>query len=279
MRALRSIIAVAVLLGPAVPALASDAPRADAPAAAAPGFALRGFDVRDVEASGATLVFDAEVSNPTPAAVALAGVTFGLEVDGKRVFEGTLADGADVPPGGKVAIAFPGRIRYADLPGLAAKTALGRKVPFKLVATAQLRTPAGTLAVPVVYDGELSMPQRPGVGLHGLRIVSMNPFDAAIEVSVSVENENAFPLPAGSLQYRITIAGGDISTAALALPEVAPRGKAVVAIPLKLSLRKVGRGVVKALKGDAAMVGLHAVATLAGLAWPVDLEARLPTRR
>lgn len=270
-------VAVAVLLGAAAPALAGDAP--PVVAAGTPGFALRGFEVRDVEASGATLVFDAEVSNPTAAAVALAGVTFGLEVDGKRVVEGTLADGADVPPGGKLAIAFPGRIRYADLPGIAAKTALGRKVPFKLVATAQLRTPAGTLAVPVVYDGELSMPQRPGVGLHGLRIVSMNPFDAAIEVSVAVENENAFPLPAGSLQYRITIAGGDISSAQAALPEVAPRGKAVVAIPLKLSLRKVGRGVVQALKGDAAMVGLHAVATLAGLAWPVDLEARLPTRR
>jgi hypothetical protein len=36
---------------------------------------------------------------------------------------------------------------------------------------------------------------------------------------------------------------------------------------------------VKALKGDSALIGLHAVASIGPMDWPVDLEARLPTIR
>lgn len=270
MHALRRAAAVVLSIALAAPAAAEER---------APAVALRGFTVGDADASAATLAFEAELSNPGTAPVSLAALSYALEVDGKRIFEGTLAGGEDVPPGRAVTFSFPGRIRYADLPGLAAKTAIGRRVPFRLVATAEVRTPAGTLALPVSYDGELSTPKRPGVGLAGLRIVSMNPFDAAVEVKVALENDNAFPLPSGTLRYRITIAGGDVSSAEAVIPAVAAGTKAVIAIPLKLSLRRVGAGVAKALKGSSAVVGLHALASLGPLAWPVDLEARLPTVR
>ena len=244
-----------------------------------PTFALRGCSVDQVEASGATLAFDAHLANPTAALVLLGGVTYALDVEGKRVFEGSVPGGVEVPAGGSAAVPLPGRVRYADLPGVAAKVALKKRVPYRLVAAAAVRTSGGDLTVPVTYEGELSVPKPPGVGLAGLRITSMNPFDAAIEVRVALENENTFPLPAGVLRFRITVAGGDLSSAEAALPGVPAGGKVVVAIPLKVSLRRAASGVVKALQGDAALVGLHAVASIGDLAYPVDLEARLPTVR
>ena len=273
-------LALALALAPvaALPEVA----RADGPVAAAvdgPGFALRGASVGVVEASGTTLAFDAELSNPTPAPVCSAKCRSRSRSRGSACSRGPCPAASTCRRAGAAKVPFPGRFRYADLPGVAAKVALGRRVPYRLVATAEVRTAAGTILVPVAYDGDLSMPKLPELGLAGLRILSMNPFDAGVEVSVALENVNAFPLPAGLLRYRITIAEGELSSAEVALPAVGPGGKAVIAIPLKLSLKRVGKGVVTALKGDAATVGLHAVASVGELAYPVDLEARLPTRR
>jgi LEA14-like dessication related protein len=271
MQALRPVVVALALSG--VPASAEEA------AAPRPEVAVQGFSVAAADAEGTTLLFAAELANPSPRPATLASISFALELGGKRLVEATVPCGEEASPGGQVALTFPARLRYADLPGLALKTVVGGRIPFRLVATFEVRTPLGTLAIPVVYDGQLSMPSAPGVGLAGLRVVSWNPLDAAVEVKVAVENGNAFPLPAGLLRYRLTLAGGDLSEAEAALPAVSAGGKTVVAIPLKVSVRHVGARVMHALRGDAAVVGLHAVASVGALAWPVDLEARLPATR
>ena len=276
--------AVAALALAATPAHAQrDAP-ASAAAAAAPSaggqlaLVLRDCSLSAVEASGTTLAFTAELSNPTREVVLLGGVSYALDVEGKRMFEGAVPGGVEVPAGGSTAFPLTGRVRYADLPGVAVKAALKKHVPYRFVAAAAVRTPSGDLTVPVAREGDLSVPTRPEFALAGLRIKSMNPLDASIEVSVKVENENTFPLPKGLLKYRITIAGGEIASAEGALPVIGPGEKTVIAIPVKVSLKNAGRGVVKALKGDEAMVGLRGVASVGELAYPVDLEAHLPTR-
>jgi LEA14-like dessication related protein len=273
----RSLIA-AIALAPAA-VLGAGLEPAAVSGAGALAFALRGAAVDAIEASGATLAFSAELSNPTPAPVLLGGVTYALDVEGKRIFEGTVPGGAEIPAGGSAAVPFPGRVRYADLPGVALKVAAKKPVPYRLSAAAAVRTGAGDVTVPVAYEGVLSLPQPPKVGLAGLRIRSMNPFDAAVEVSVEVENPNPFPLPLGLLAYRLTVAGGEIASAEVALPVVGSGQKAVIAVPVKISLKRAGKGVVSALKGDAALVGLSGVAAIGDLSYPVAHEARLPTKR
>ncbi len=279
---LTALTALAVLGALTRPAGAQLAPAAAVVPAALDSklvFALRGCSVEAVEASGTTLAFKAELSNPTADAVLLGGVSYALEVEGKRVFEGTVPGGIDVPAGGTASLPLPGRFRYADVPGVAAKIALKKGVPYRLAASAAVRTPAGDVSVPVAHEGELSVPKLPGFGLAGLRIASLNPFDAAVEVKVELENGNTFALPAGVLRYRITVAEGELASAEGVLPSLGPGAKATVAIPVKISVKKAGKGVFKALKGDAALVGLHGVASIGELAFPVDLEARLPTGR
>ena len=252
--------------------------RGRAVVAVTPAFAVRHVGVTDADATGTTLAFDTELSNATlSAGRSLEQVAFALEVGGKRIVEGIVPRGVEVPPRGAVAITFPERIRYADLPGLLARPRSRAGSPSSSSRwrgcarrSRSSRSRSSTTAT--------SIPKTPGVGLAGFRVISMNPLDAAVEVRVAVENENAFPLPPGNLSYRITLAGGDLSASEAALPAMAPGGKATVSIPLKISLRRAGTAVVKALRGDTAVVGLHALASVGPFAWPVDLEARLPTR-
>jgi LEA14-like dessication related protein len=273
---------LALLAALASPAGAQVVPSAAAVPAIVGGqvvLALRGCAVEAVEASGTTVAFTAELSNPTAEPVLLGGLSYALDVEGKRVFEGSVPGGVDVPAGGTASVPLPGRFRYADVPGVAAKIALKKAVPYRLAVAAAVRTSRGDVSIPVAHDGELSVPKLPGFGLAGLRIASMNPFDAAVEVKVEVENGNTFALPAGLLRYRITVAEGELASAEGVLPAIGPGAKAIVAIPVKLSVKKAGKGVFKALKGDAALVGLHGIASIGELAFPVDLEARLPTGR
>jgi LEA14-like dessication related protein len=245
-----------------------------------PTFVIRGMSARDADAQGATLQFDGVVINSTAVPVTLARVTSNLELEeGKRLFEGTLPGGAVIDPGGVATVALPIQLSWTRVPGLAGRvvgmTTVRRAVPFRFHATAYLRTPTGPVACPIVYAGEIDAPLRPTIRLRGGRILKANPFDAAIELKLVVENENPFPLPSGSLRYRITLAGGDVSASALTLPHLEPAEKATVRIPLSLSLKKLGSGAVKALKGDSAVVGFHALASIGAMEWPVDVETTL----
>jgi hypothetical protein len=248
----------------------------DAPTPAAPALAVSGCRADEASASGTRLAFDIRLANPTGAPVRLGAVLFSLEVLGKSVVEGTLPLGADVAAGGSVTFPIVANLRWADLPSMAAKGALGR-TSYRLVVSAAIQTPLGEIVVPLTHDGELSLPKRPGFGLSGLRVASLNPLDAAVEVRIEMAKDNDFPLPAGQLRFRLSIAGADVTSAEVALPTVAPAAKVVVPIPVAVSLRQAGRGVFTALKGDATSVGLHAVASIGDLALPVDLEAQLPT--
>jgi LEA14-like dessication related protein len=137
--ALAAALAIVVHAAPARAEVAPVAPVAPVAAVAEgalaqPTLALRGCSVAQVEASGTTLAFDAQLANPTGAIVLLGGVSYALEVEGKRIFEGTVPGGVEVPAGGSQAVPLPGRVRYADLPGALAKMATKKPVPYRLVA-------------------------------------------------------------------------------------------------------------------------------------------------
>jgi hypothetical protein len=255
--------------------VAAMAAGADAPPPA-PALGLAGVRAQQVSASGTTLAFDVVLTNPSDAAIRVSGISFTVDVFGKRAIEGTLPAGAEV--GARSSLEFPivSDLRWADAPGMLVK-AVTSKAAYRLTVAVLIRTPLGEIALPLTHDGELSVPKRPGFGLAGLRVASLNPLDAAVEVRVSMENENAFPLPAGLLKLQLSIAGADVTSTEVALPTVDPGAKVVVPIPVGVSLRRAGQGVFRALKGDTASVGLHATASIGGLAYPVDLEAQLPT--
>src|SRR5262245_50760439 len=114
MQALRPVVVLLALCGGTTLTAA-----ADPPAAAGPEVAVQGFSVADADAEGTTLLFAGELSNPTSRPATLSAISFALELGGKRLAEAKIACGEEAPPGGRVALSFPVRLRWADLPGLA----------------------------------------------------------------------------------------------------------------------------------------------------------------
>src|SRR5512145_3340629 len=86
-------LTVAIALGLSAGARAQEA------APPAPGVEIVGFAVSDADSNGATLRFDAELSNPTARPVGLASLAFAVDVGGKKLVEGALASGPEVRPG------------------------------------------------------------------------------------------------------------------------------------------------------------------------------------
>jgi LEA14-like dessication related protein len=244
-----------------------------------PTLAMRSCAVDHVELEGATLLARYEVANPNAFDLELAGVRYAVEVDGKTVADGASAEPLRIPAQGSAPIVLPVAVRFARFPSFAAKVALKDAVPYRLSGAVAVRRPDGEpIDLPIDHSDKLGVPKLPGFSLKGIRVRSWNPFDAAIEVKVALENENAFALPSGGIRVRVVIADQDVATADAVLESVPAGARSNVGFPVKISLKRAGKGVVSALKSDEAQVGLVGEASFGELRFPLDLVARVPTR-
>ncbi len=244
-----------------------------------PTLAMRSCSVERIELEGAKLLARYEVANPNAYDLELAGVRYTVEVDGKAVADGASAEPVRIPARGSAPISLPVEVRFARVPGFAAKVALKDAVPYRLSGSVAVRRPEGeAIDLPIEHSDKLGVPKLPGFALKGIRVRSWNPFDAAVEVKLALENENVFALPGGGLRVRVVIADQDVASADAVLEPIAAGAKANVAFPVKISLKRAGRGVVGALKGDEAQVGIVGEASFGELRFPLDLVARVPTR-
>ncbi len=266
----------------ALSALGAGAARAEVQAATpapvpGPVLTLRSCAVDKLALEGATLALRYEVANPTPVDLELSRFGYAVEVDGKRVADGAVPGGVKVPASGVAPVLVPVAVRFSSIPGFAAKVATKDPVPYRLTGAVAVRAPTGEEAeLPIDYAGALAVPKLPAFGLKGFKVRSWNPFDAAVEVRIGIENENAFDLPPGALRVAVSIGGQQVASADGTLAAVPAGAKVVVPIPVKVSLKNAGRGTIQALKGEDAVVALHGEAAFGELSWPVDLEARVP---
>jgi LEA14-like dessication related protein len=245
-----------------------------------PRLTFAGSHVERLALDGASLAFDCVVENPLPVPVSLAGATWQLDVEGHRVAAGALPGGLAVGALGSAPVRLTADVRFADVPRFAFSALTKEEVRYRLAVTASMATPAGAAEVPLVHEGGFKGPRMPKVGIDGVKIRSIGMRQTALELRLEVANLNDFPLPTGSLGYEIRLAGKKVAAAnGVSLEKVPAKGKAVVAMPVEVSLLGAGGAVVKAVRTgrlDAQVVG---TATFAGLPVPVDVSRTVDAER
>jgi LEA14-like dessication related protein len=80
-----------------------------------PTVALKAVNVRDINASGATLLFGVEVENPNPVDLKVDALRYDIDVGGKALSSGRLEHPATVPAHGKALVEIPAPIKYSDV--------------------------------------------------------------------------------------------------------------------------------------------------------------------
>ncbi len=246
-----------------------------------PRLEFRSATLQALDLEGATIGVVFDLTNPNGFGLDLARVAYGVEVEGTRIASGDLPGGLAIPASGKAPLTIPVRVRFADVPGIVSLLTTRREsLRYKLTGNAGVRTPVGVIDLPLAHEDTLRLPGLPGFAVEGVSVRGAGLTDVALDLRVRVKNPNAFPIPAGRLDYALSLGGAEVARARdAALGNVAAGGSTVVVIPVKVDLVRAGRVATALLGGGEVPVGLAGTANVAGIPVPLDVRATVPARR
>jgi LEA14-like dessication related protein len=246
-----------------------------------PSLEFRSASLQALDLEGATIGVIFDLTNPNGFGLDLARVAYGVEVEGTRVATGDLPGGLAIPASGKAALTIPVRFRFADVPGIVSLLTTRRDaIRYKLTGNAGVRTPIGVIDLPLAHEDQLRLPGLPGFAVEGMSVRGAGLSDVALDLRLRVKNPNAFPIPAGRLDYALSLGGAEVARASdAALGKIAAGGSTVVTIPVRVDLVRAGRVASALLAGGEVPVGLAGTANVAGIAVPLDVRASVPARR
>lgn len=246
-----------------------------------PKLTFRSATLQSIDLEGATLGFAFDLENPNGFGLSVARLGYGVELEGTRVATGDMPGGLKIPAAGKAPITFPVRVRYRDVPGII--SLLGKQrdaIGYRLTGAVGVQTPVGVVELPMSHTASLPLPRLPAFALDGLAIRSVSLTQVAMDVNMRVKNPNAFPIPAGKLDYALGLAGATVARGDdRALAGVPGSSSAVVTIPLRFNVLEGGKAAADLVRGSPVDVNLRGTADVGGLPIPLDLGGRMPARR
>jgi LEA14-like dessication related protein len=244
-----------------------------------PRLTFKAVRLQSVDLAGAALAFDFELENPNAFGLEVARAQYGIEVEGTRVTAGELPGGLALPAKGKAPLTVTSRVRFQDVPGIAALFGKRDSIRYRLSGMVGIQTTLGVIELPFAHENQLPLPHLPGFSLEGLSLRSISFDRIALELRVRIANANGFPLPAGRLRAALSLAGAEVARVdGAGLSAVPAGGSAVIAIPIELPLGQAGRAATDLARGAPVDVGLHGAVSIGGAELPLDLGAKLPAR-
>ncbi|HYG68055.1 MAG TPA: LEA type 2 family protein [Anaeromyxobacteraceae bacterium] len=244
-----------------------------------PKLTFQSVSVQSFDLEGATLGFEYLLENPNSMGLKLARLGYALEVEGAHVVDGKFTQGLAIPARGAAPVTFPVHVKFKDVPGFVRLVTSARdQIQYRLSGTAGVDTPIGVVELPLSHTSTLALPKLPSFALERVAVRSASLTDLALDVRVKVSNPNRFPIPPGSLDYALALAGTQVASGdAAALAKVAAGSAATVTLPVKVSLLGAGRAIYQAVQGGSTVpVALSGKANVAGIEIPLQLQGKVP---
>ena len=245
-----------------------------------PRLEFREATLQGLDLEGATIGVSFDLTNPNGIGLDLARVSWDVEVEETHLADGVLPGGLKIPAYGKAPITIPVHIRFRDVPGIVSLLRSRRdEIRYKVSGTAGVRTPLGVLDLPLTHSDTLKLPGLPGFALESVSVRSTSLSRVALDVKVRVQNPNPFPLPAGKLDYALSIGGAEVARAKdAAVERLGAGGATILTIPVKVDLAQLGGAAVALVRGGDLQMGLAGTADVAGLPLPLELHGLVPAR-
>lgn len=236
---------------------------------------LVGVDVVDVSFTDMALAAHLIVHNARSRPLSLEGYTWELALGEQVALRGSDVETRRVPAGGDLRLQVPVAFHFPDL--LARRPALRgrRRLPYRL--TVRL----GRYIPPVTYSAVLTVPQAPTVRLRGLHVRGLSPYEATVQVDLTLEAPPGAALGLRGVDCALALEGRPIlhvAADALAVPV-----QGVVAVPLTahVPLGAGGRAVAAILRRHTVSFHLTGHAMLHADAFgvlrlPIDRSGVIP---
>ena len=254
-------------------------------AAPKPGARILGAGVRNLSLQSLDLVFDVEVSNPYSVSLPLVDLTYALGSGGTQLLSGNIKPSGSVPANGTSVVQLPARLDFAGLLKTLPAVKPGAVVPYDAQIILVVDAPLlGEMSLPVERSGEIPVPAPPQITLQSFDVGNLSLDEIRAEARLRVKNTNEFRIDLARIRFNLSLAGRNVASARLrAAPKLAPGRAAILKIPLSLSPRALGAGVLDMLSGSDAGYAisgrLDVVTPYGELALPFSQRGNTTVRR
>ena len=231
---------------------------------------------------GANLAFRVRIENPNPTPLAISRVEYALDLEGRRIAQGTEPGDLALPAAtaegpGTASVELPVQVRYASVPGVASLLALDRAAAYALSGSVVFLTPAGEVRVPMSASGSFAVLRAPRFEVEKVVLRSASVREVALELRLAVMSPNPFDMPPGRIGCGLHLSGEEVVRADAVFPApIAAGSTATAVVPIKLSPMKAGKAGAKLLvpftSVDATVKG---EAVFGGVPVPLDLPASI----
>lgn len=123
-----------------------------------PKVTLDNLKVQDPTLTGATLVFGLMVDNPNAVALQVDELIYDLEISGRALSSGRLAEGAKVPAREKAIVEIPVAVKYSDLFESVIGLLKNQSSPYRIKGSARI----GPFSIPFDKTGEVKLSKGTG---------------------------------------------------------------------------------------------------------------------
>ncbi len=231
---------------------------------------LAGFDLAGLSAN-----FVLGVDNPNPFGLPVGKLDYQLTVDGHTSAEGHADQNLSIPANGSGEVVLPVRVQFVEL-GLTVESMLSKQeLPYTIRVRIGFDTPAGLIEIPLEKSGTFPVPRLPDVSLGDVRMGDVGLTGMTLNVQVGLHNPNAFALPVGALDYRITVNGTQVASGSCRPRTLAPNATETETLAVKIDPLMGGLSIAQALQAGRARVGLDGTLGVGAMQVPVHLSTQL----
>lgn len=230
----------------------------------------------NISLDDATVEATFAVRNPNAIGLKLEGLDWAFSFDGQQVFDGKFPTGLQLPANGTTLLKVPITVPFKALPSLFTTFSTKNEAPYTVKARASVRTPIGTIGLPLGWEGMLPVPKMPKVSLGTARVESLTLTGARVMVQFALENPNTFALPLEALGGQVKVSGQQVAGLTLAKAQALTAGKTTtVQMPIDISFASVGFAVANALSSGNATLAVDGQAKVGGKSLPMNLKTTL----
>lgn len=220
---------------------------------------LLGAGIRDLRLHSVDLVFDVEVSNPYAVSLPLVNLNYALASGKQQLLAGNIKPSGSVPAGGSSVIQLPARLNLPavlkTLPGVKP----GALVPYTAQLDVIVEPPLlGPMNLSLKRNGEIPIPAVPEISLTSFDVDSLSLDKISGTGKLRITNTNQFAIDLSQLLVDLTIGGKKVASTRLRNTSKLPAGQsAVVDLPIAVSPRTAGAGLVNLLNGNDAGYAIY----------------------
>lgn len=193
-----------------------------------------------------------EIDNPNPFGLTLDGFDYALDLNGNGFLNGEQSEQTNLNANGSSTVSVPIRLTFKELSEAIPTLWEQDEFNYDFKATLPIRFPVlGIIKVPVETSGTLPVLRAPRIANLRLQKKSLGLTGAELDLSVEIDNPNAFDLSIATFSYSLEgnaqqWASGSLDDAT----DLLKKSSNTLTVPIRLNFLALGRTVFNLLSGN-----------------------------